>query len=383
MKLTTRRRRGTRFHKAQTLYVAISGGHTFSLAIAFTEEEGILASVVSEKSLNPHFVEFGVLVSNLQWVVDELDASIPDRFLYRATKLVVAAIAGGASDFDQAFISSAIRRVFIEKPLAEIKVIDDTWAGLIAGACSLRGTCAFAGTGASVYVGTGRTPKGWLGKVDGWGPFIGDFGSGFQLAIDMFRAFCRLASEGKPEPPLFRRVQEIVRQNKSEYYGTLKAFRTTQNWFDVLRSSLTKDRWRVPFSKLAAAATNAADETPGDELAKKLVRKAADEMLTSLRIAFARNREALKLPIVLQGGMFEYSALYRNRVRSSLRRLTQVPIELARFRPILGAALFALQKPRTKLLNVATRLEHSVRRLDLAQQNVLLRLRDSGFASME
>lgn len=31
----------------------------------------------------------------------------------------------------------------------------------------------------------GSPPSGWAGKLDGWGPIIGDFGSGFQLAVEV------------------------------------------------------------------------------------------------------------------------------------------------------------------------------------------------------
>src|SRR5262249_1231202 len=66
-------------------------------------------------------------------------------------------------------------------------VVDDTYAGLIGGALSTQGICAFAGTGASVYLGqpTGhqRFIAGKGGKLDGFGPMIGDHGSGFRLAM--------------------------------------------------------------------------------------------------------------------------------------------------------------------------------------------------------
>lgn len=68
-------------------------------------------------------------------------------------------------------------------------IVDDTVAGLIAGIGSLEGVCAFSGSGSSVFNGLAlpKLPEIALrpNKIDGYGPLLGDRGSGFKITVEL------------------------------------------------------------------------------------------------------------------------------------------------------------------------------------------------------
>ena len=73
------------------------------------------------------------------------------NLLERASKLALA-IPGVSSPRDLAVAEKAIGQSSWRRDTTTYRVVDDTYVGLIAGAFSTRGICAFAGTGASVFV---------------------------------------------------------------------------------------------------------------------------------------------------------------------------------------------------------------------------------------
>ena len=58
---------------------------------------------------------------------------------------------GAATADEQDLVKYCLSRAGWKKPDKYV-VVDDTWAGLVAGTLSYSGTCVFAGTGASIYV---------------------------------------------------------------------------------------------------------------------------------------------------------------------------------------------------------------------------------------
>jgi N-acetylglucosamine kinase-like BadF-type ATPase len=254
---------------------------------------------------------------------------------------------GASKEIDRDLAETCLGRCGWKNRL-RFTIVDDTWAGTIAGTLSGFGICAFAGTGASVYVGSGAFPIDRSRKFDGWGPILGDFGSGFQLVVDLFRMIARRADEGVVLPifsELLERHPEI---------GDLADL---QQWFDGLFIVYPYE-WRTRFAEVAAIVTQAADRTPPDPDAQLLVMRAAKEMATTITTAIRdAGREATNLPVICQGGMFEHSRLYRVTVAKAVRVLYPNPIRLAPFRTVIGASLIAagghaLVPPRPMLTSI-------------------------------
>jgi N-acetylglucosamine kinase-like BadF-type ATPase len=71
----------------------------------------------------------------------------------------------------------------------KISIVDDTVSGLIAGIGSLKGVCAFSGMGSSVFNGLTLSSLPSVAarphKIDGYGPLLGDRGSGFKISVEL------------------------------------------------------------------------------------------------------------------------------------------------------------------------------------------------------
>lgn len=325
--------------------LAISGGHTQSTALLIKDGSEVLG-VVSSERINLHTDHEATARNNFLGLIRALEGATQVQGIVERCSRVGLACAGAAFEDDQKRIAQMIAEPFKTALHGkQIMFADDTWAGLLAGTFNLKGTCAFAGTGASVFFGDGRYPKGWDGKIDGWGPIIGDFGSGFQLAVNFFRQLGRTEEREQTIPALFGELIEFINRNAGimrPFKSKLESFDDTQQWFDRLVDREPR-AWRIALASTAAVVTIAADRKDPDPMAVKLVTEAADDMADSVAFALKSYQAAVRLPVVMQGGMFEHSSLYRNIVRRRVKELTQTNSALmARYKPIIGAALFGL-----------------------------------------
>ena len=356
----------------ESIYLGINAGHTRSVAIAVDDNLDIIG-LVSGESLNLHTYPHVVVSRRFEHLLEKLarNLNISLRDLLDHTSRISISMAGASTKGDQALVKVCLLQPYWSQDM-KFKILDDTWAGLIAGTFSTNGTCVFAGTGASVYVNDNSGEEeifyGKPHKIDGWGPLIGDFGSGFQLATHMFRFFGReLDKSGCPE--LFNRLLEKE--------PSIRRIEDAQRWFDALYIMNPHD-WRIKFGKLAEVVTISADACPSDQGATELVKKVANEMVESIKIALDRFPNARKLPVVLQGGMFEHSELYREIVIDSVKQLIDNKVYLSKLRPVVGALLLAfigLNKIHDKsaVETCSKKLYMNIQQLDEAIQQLLIR----------
>jgi N-acetylglucosamine kinase-like BadF-type ATPase len=317
------------------LNIGISGGHQTSTAVAV--RDGAIVACATGEGLNLHTIQHLKVAGRLGALLDLLGDSVglKTAALREQTDQLVFAVPGAETTTGQQLAETCLL-LNDWRDRSRFYVADDTWAGLIGGLLRGRGICAIAGTGAAVYVGLGEFSYDHKHhKIDGWGHVLGDYGSGFQLALKMFRSFGRVFDCGQ-EPSLFRELLKVEPR--------IKGPENVQHWFDQLYIVHPED-WRVRFARLAAVATHAADrrEEP-DEAARALVGESAAAMAQSISLAIKRFQpESRELPIVYQGGMFAHSLFYRQTVTRSIRREfgSNVDIKMAAYRPVVGAALMA------------------------------------------
>ena len=214
-----------------------------------------------------------------------------------------------------------------------------------------------------MFVGLGEFKAGKPHKMDGWGPILGDFGSGFQLAVDGFRFIGRSYDEGK-RVQLFKQIRDW---NNKRGKAPIRGILHVQTWFD----NLVRDpqNWRIRFAQLAEPITQAADSPQPDPDAVKLVRTSALDMAKTIEIALQCFGERVTgLPIVFQGGMFEHSDLYRKTVANKIRDRYANKIRMATFRTVLGAALMGYTDVHGPLTESwAQTIRQSIRRLGSAE----------------
>ena len=314
------------------LFLGISGGHQISTAIAV--RDGVVLGCVKGDGLNLHTVPHLKLASRMGALLENLAdrISLTPADLKAKTAKLVLAVPGAEIDYGQRLAEACL---FLNNwtDRSQFFIADDTWAGLVGGALRRRGICAFAGTGAAVYVGLGEFKPNKRQKIDGWGHILGDYGSGYQLALKMFRFLGRALDRDKPSSLFAEILSEDPRIDTPD---------NIQHWFSQLYTLHTDD-WVIRFARMAAVITRAANrpENPDDDACRFVV-ESAEEMVESIMLAVQRFApESKELPIVFQGGMFEHNDLFRHTVTGRLREIHSSPVGMGVFRPVVGAALMA------------------------------------------
>jgi N-acetylglucosamine kinase-like BadF-type ATPase len=86
---------------------------------------------------------------------------------------------------------------------ASLRIVNDTELILAAGAPEGWGVALVAGTGSNCVA---RGPDGRTVRVGGWGPLLGDEGSGYQMGLSALRTAAQAADGRRPVPEVLRRV---------------------------------------------------------------------------------------------------------------------------------------------------------------------------------
>ena len=183
--------------------IAVCSGHKNSVVLAYADDEPVtprgqkLLVVAERHHLNLHCLAGSrrrvEMKKRLKHILTHLKADFSQKWKRRGIRpedRLTLCLPGISTILDHQVGEDCVRDAGwpVAEP-ANYCIIDDTYAGLIAaGPQSTQGICAFAGTGASVYMGT---PDGSIRnftpdkvfKLDGFGAMLGDHGSGFRLAL--------------------------------------------------------------------------------------------------------------------------------------------------------------------------------------------------------
>lgn len=143
---------------------------------------------------------------------------------------------------------------------------------------------SIAGTGALTYV---CSTEGFV-RVSGWGPLLGDEGSGYDLGLRGLRLACRMADGRVPRDGEF--VEAL--------FG---AFDVSNPGELVVRLNRGETRSMVA----SAAYTVAQLYAKGNENAARLISVSADEIELAVRTAVAQVPEKQPLPLVLSGSLVQ------------------------------------------------------------------------------
>lgn len=193
---------------------------------------------------------------------------------------------------------------------------------------ALRGAVVLVGAGSVVYA---NGPAG-AHRVGGWGPLLGDEGSGYYLgrkalhALTWYRDGYR-----KPCRELATAVKHCLDESPEEWGEAWRQIvamhRPTGTcdhaWIDCLipliRWAIRRGLWRYAVSSLAPALISAAEteahthSSPKDRIAERIMRKSIDEHLRK-RLDSAVDRAGLNgksFPVVLAGGVFAHRQYFR------------------------------------------------------------------------
>jgi N-acetylmuramic acid 6-phosphate etherase len=230
-------------------------------------------------------------------------------------------LAGAGRPGDQEIIREWAARASLA---ADVQVIEDAALLLAAGTPDGWGVAVVAGTGSMAYA---RSPGGRTARSGGWGPLLGDEGSGYAIALAGLRAAARSADGRAQATPLTDKL--------------LAAFGLSRP--DELVGVVYRGGDRAALAALGPVVLEAADD--GDPVAEEIVRDAADELASAAAAAARQLNLGAAFPVALAGGLLVASPAYRERFLTALtaRGLAPGPVALVT-EPAEGAVKLALEK---------------------------------------
>lgn len=186
--------------------------------------------------------------------------------------------------------------------------------------------------GVVVLAGTGSfalsiDESGGQKAVGGWGPLIGDEGSGYQIGLEALKAVARDLDGRGPNTGLTPLLQEKLS------FGTRKELEHLIYQTGLPRREIAAISRYV--SQMAAK---------DDETARKILANAGQELACLALALLAHAPEGSSWPVALTGGVSQANQVlfesFARRIRETYPRST---VKLGRFTPAIGTIILALQ----------------------------------------
>jgi N-acetylmuramic acid 6-phosphate etherase len=238
-----------------------------------------------------------------------------------AVRVACLGLAGAGRPGDQEIVREWAARTHLA---ASVEVIEDAALLLAAGTPAGWGVAVVAGTGSMAFA---RCADGRTARAGGWGPLLGDEGSGYAIALAGLRAAARAADGRAQATPLTDRLLAACGLTRPE----------------ELVGVVYRGGDRMALAALAPVVLDAAEA--GDPVAEHIVRDAAGELAAAAAAAARQLNLGASFPVALAGGLLSSSPRYRLRFLNALseRGLTVGPVSLVT-EPAEGAVRLALAK---------------------------------------
>ncbi|MCP3961600.1 MAG: hypothetical protein GY719_27485 [bacterium] len=299
--------------------VGIDAGGTKTVALLADESGEVCAEARGEGANLQVQGELGV--EKVLWKVIE-DLEIPRR-----VDAVCLGIAGVDRPGERRVIRSVLRRLGLRR---EVRIENDAFIALVAGAERPYGIVVVAGTGS---VALGVDADGSTARSGGWGYLLGDEGSAYWLGHAAVRRAIRAADGRGSATSLVDRISERL---DLEVPAGLVA------WF------YDQEHFRHRVAELAALVEEAAEA--GDGAANVLLDQAARHLALAARAVAGKLDFSEPFPLVLAGGAFRACPGLYSRIEAGLdmplARLTRLEAE-----PATGAVTLALESLALKTKN--------------------------------
>ena len=205
---------------------------------------------------------------------------------------------------------------------ATVDVLEDAALLLAAGSPDGWGVAVVAGTGSMAYA---RGADGRTARAGGWGPLLGDEGSGYAIALAGLRAAARAADGRAAATPLTDRLLAACGLTRPE----------------ELVGVVYRGGDRATLAALAPVVLDAADS--GDTVAGEIATAAAAELAAAAAAAARSLGLGARFPVALAGGLLASCTTYRARFLAALaeRGLHADPVTIVT-EPAEGALRLAL-----------------------------------------
>jgi len=210
-----------------------------------------------------------------------MEAALGERSVVPAA--ICLGIAGVDREDQLRTVQALMRRI---SRTSRVLVVNDALIALVAGARDSPGIVVISGTGSIVY---GKNARNEAARAGGWGPVIGDEGSGFWMGREALAAVMR-AADGRG--PATRLTAEIFARFQ---------IATADELVQVVYG---RGLPRTAVAALAPVVQGAADER--DPVAVRILERAADELVRgATAVAERLEMRGDAFQFVLAGGIFQ------------------------------------------------------------------------------
>ena len=303
------------------LVLGVDGGGTKSLGLVSDHLGNVLARREVGPS-NPTVVGFERAAKNLFDLISSCSNDVhckPEEL-----EAVVLALAGAGRKENQRRVYETISDLFLKAGWKVPPLIIDTDAraaleGAFAGA---PGVIVIAGTGSVVC---GKTNRGEIVSIGGWGRVLGDEGSGFYIGREALKALA-LHLEGRGEAHALAQVlaNKFNLANREDIIAAVY-----HEKFDI--------------ASLAPAVLDAAAQN--DLVSQRILQHSAALLAEQVRVIVLRMGILRKVGLVFCGGLIDHETVYANVLHMKiLKMLPQVDIRPPLHPPAYGAVIMAIER---------------------------------------
>ena len=219
----------------------------------------------------------------------------------------------------------AMRRILSRLGRARENIVThDALIALVAGARERFGVVLIVGTGAAVYR---VNRKGESARAGGWGPLLGDEGSGYWMGLRALQSIVR-ADDGRAQPTLLRAaVLEQLRIPDSE----------------SLVHRVYQELARAEIAALAPLVQRAADH--GDDAAQTIIDDAVREFMRAVESVIGRlGLAGENFRLVLSGGLWKaVPVLHQDFEKLAKKIAPWVSLHRLEVEPARGAVQLAIE----------------------------------------
>ncbi len=309
----------------RSLVLGVDGSGRKTTAIVADDHGNVLAQRQGGVS-DPHRAGFDGAAKTLYQLISrscEDARCAPDELLS-----VVLGLFGLQSQADGVRIAEAVNKIFVKVGLSELPLRIET-----EGRIALEG--AFDGkpgilltVGADSFV-IGKTEKGAILTVGGWGRALGDEGSGFFLGREA----------------LMLVAQHTDRRTNA---GTLpEVLRKKFQWQS--RAEILAALYQQKFDLASLAPIVLETAAGNDQVAQRIVQKSATLLAEQVRVVAMQMGILHKVGLVMMGSLLEHDSVYANAVQLKiLKLLPQVEVRSPLHSPTDGAVRLALERQPRK-----------------------------------
>ncbi|MDH4069641.1 MAG: hypothetical protein OEV30_04400 [Ignavibacteria bacterium] len=306
-----------------SLVLGVDGGGTRSTGL-IADLSGNILTTQEAGAMNPNVVGFEASARTIFELItnccEEVRCS-PDDL-----RSIVLGVAGARVHEFRERIKESVNAHSVKKgkKFLPISIETDARIALEGAFDGSAGVVLIAGTGSIII---GKTEKGEILSVGGWGRILGDEGSGFALGRDGVRALTSYYDGRRDDSKLRGLVEE------------------TFGWKD--REDLIRAVYQEQFDLAQLAPLVMTAAVDHDPVCQRILQNSATQLVDQLRSVVMKMGVLRRISVVLSGGLVDQETVFSNVLRMKIMKaLPQVEVRKAANPPAHGAVRIAISRIR-------------------------------------